>query len=265
MADFFAPETLIDRGQLNAAEYEALGAYGELKQFDRSPLYKEKHPEQFKECKSIYEESGFNFDRWVPLNLGWKTQWLAVKTTNVLELIYRLTTRHMIEQKEEPASTPSSHFIEMTKDKYLYVMQPCNGIVFIQSQLLRSLISKNRGAVHYKDVLEGLPHSWGDISEDFGEVFLFWSQRNIMDHGFICWRNGGVVRAVSSSQNDDYAAYGAEIDGETYGEHLDMNGLPRKYLYQDHIFYMADKCGANNNRIMPLRPGEKAYCWFVDE
>ena len=295
--ELFAEETLVDRGQLTRAEEEAFDAM--LRYKDAQETLKEiaidssrskankdsketfahyqelydKNKEHCDKNKELYYKSGFDFDDCIPMGLGWKTNWFGVKTTDIVSLIGTLSPSYIVEQhvcedEEYFDAKPSEQFFNITQGNYFIVTQACNGTVFLKPNGSRADSLRDacyEGKSNYTKIIKALTYPCASISETVGEVYLFWGPRSYGNAGFILWQNGSLRRAVSTSQWYDYMTYGSELEGEEVYERTDKNGnIEYRGLYQNSIIQMANNWKLNSNRISPLRPGEKAYCWFVD-
>jgi len=264
--ELFVEETLRDRGQMTREEYDAFFAM--LLMRDNEPS-----SEVFEKSKARYDQSGFDFDDCQPMGLGWKTLWIAVRTIDIVGLIGTLASSFIVEQKECSVeetyydARPSDAFANMTQNRYFRVTQPCDGTVFVQPHVhgqstIWDAFLDARKKRQTASLAIQTPCS--EISKNFGDVYLFWSQRVIGNHGFILWKNGKIRRTISTSQREDTNYGDALVGEENYNGSLDMEWDDRPLLNEDSLFEMAGRWKVNPNYVNPIRPGERAYCWFVD-
>jgi len=269
--ELFAQETLRDRGQMTRDEYEAFFAM--LRYKDAANLL-ERYPKEksnlkvYTESKSIYDQSGYDFEACKPMGFGWKTYWFAVKSTDIFGLIGALCPSYLVEQHtcwgEDTYyyAQPTEHFQNTTQHNYFVITQPCNGMIFVKPNgpvargIWDKCMAKNS---NYHSVSEAIPYPCSFISEQIGDIYFFWTQRVVGTNGFILWNKGGIQRAVSTWGLNNFVAYGRELEDEEYFETDEGNYVNEQSLYQ-----MAHKWGANHNRIKPLGLNEQAYCWFLD-
>lgn len=265
--ELFAEETLKDRGQMTREEYDAFFAM--LRMRDSEP-----DSEVFKNSKALYDQSGFYFENFQPMGLGWKTLWMAVRTTDIIGLIGAIAPSFIVEQKlcgvdaTYYDARPSEAFKNMTQGKFFLVTQPCDGTVFIQPRgFSRSVIwdafLDARKKRHLTSMALQTPCR--EISENFGDCYLFWSQRVLGNYGFMLWRQGVLLRTVSTLCGEGDVTFGDALVGEKYHENYaedEWGDTP--ILSQHSLFETARRWKVNPNHMNPVRPGEKAYGWFAD-
>ncbi len=270
--ELFAEETLKDRGQMSREEYDAFLAMLRLR--DSAPNSNAPDSEVFEQSRTLYNKSGFDFQGHAPMGFGWKTLWVAVRTTDIIDLTGTLASSFIVEQKQCSvdetyySARPSAAFKNMTQDKFFLVTQPCDGTIFIQPQGgMRSVIwdgfLEARRKRHLASLALQTPCS--EISKTIGDCYFFWSNRVTRNHGFMLWRQGVLARTVSTLCGEGDVTIGDALVGEVYHEnYADDEWGDTPILSEYSLFETARRWKVNPNHINPVRPGEKAYCWFVD-
>ena len=266
--DPFPPESLKDRGQLSQAEYEAwmhhLYIKGEDDTAQSYPMsnWDSGRIENYKRRKSEYEDSGFNFEEHKPLGFGSKTHWFAIKSSDVVGLVNALSAGFQYKMVEIGCATFNPNqgysypgFHRRDSNGFLTVLQPAGGMIFAQRHSAGKILGGS-----YKKCIETILCPWTSVSEQFGDVTLFWGSGS-GGNGALAWRQGKLKRGFSSGQDYKITGFGIPEDFEVSTSESSSGNF---YLSYDDIQKMSAHEKANSSYIRPLRPGEKAYYWLVD-